>query len=289
MQIRPLLLPLAITLFGTIDTAAAVDPATPPPSPTPAAAYPGDRIGVPAYGNGCPAIRLSTTVAPELRQVQFVANGAGADDDVYVYELVYQATRNASDPCGTPPPRDYAQLIDVGVLPRGLHRFNVVGFANGVEFVRYTTPDAWVTVHERPGNEISGAWYAPDQDGRGVFVMRNTALTAIYWANHDETGRASWVLLTQTGFSNNVIAGNAVTTTGVPLAPGPATSQQVPWGSLTFTYVGCGRATLAWNANDARITDGSIELRQLMQPDGIGVCDITSRVAGLPAVRIGLP
>jgi hypothetical protein len=271
-DVPAVLLSALLLLAGPVTTVAAESPV-----PHPKFAWPGDRIGVPAYSrNACWGPYLDPDRAPEIRRVALVG-------DTHDYRLAYWLVDEPDGICGLPPPLNYDGLIDVGPLPEGLHRFHVTGYYQGAEFADYTTEVVWVRVHDRPGNDISGAWFDPAQSGRGVFVTRTGMLLAVYWATHTAAGAPSWVVMTATGYSGHDFVGPAVTTHGAPPGSGPAELSSSNWGELRFRYVGCGRARLEWAAADPAIGSGGQDLVQLMVPDGVEHCDLAHRRVGLPA------
>ncbi len=261
------------------------------PFPQPARAYPGDRIGVPALSGGCPAVIVDPNRAPQVKTTQ-IHYAPNPEQDIYEHEVDYWLVQRQGDICDNPPPPlDYRALIDVGGLTSGRHRFKVTAHYNNAIFANYTTPEASVRVHEYPGTDMSGAWYSTEQSGRGVYVLVAGDVAVVQWATHDAQGEAIWIVMTAPyGYipdaNGNLFQGTAMITSGTPLAPGPATISHRRWGTLRFAYNGCGRAHLTWDADDPAIGDGSMDLVQLLQPDGTNLCDIRSRTAGPPAVFI---
>lgn len=270
-----------VTLLGSIFLGSALHAQ---PNPVPYDPYPGDRIGLHAFGGGCPSVELDPNRAPRIRQTGFTADpGGDPEADLREYELSYWSHIPSGQVCPLPPPMDYSSLIDIGPLPIGQHRITVIGYLDGDEFDRYTG-HVWVRVRNSPRNDISGVWYAPEQSGRGLFAARRGNLTGFWWSNHDAEGRPAWVVMTATGWEGNHFEGEAITTYGPPLAPGPASIQSQRWGELAFTYIGCGRGRLEWRADDAAIGEGSLDVVQLMLPDGIALCDVSQLRTGPPAV-----
>ncbi len=261
---------LGATLLGSVLQAQ--------PAPVPAQPFSSDRIGLPVLGGGCPAIFLDTSQVPRIRHT---GSSAGARD----YELRYWLRRSPDGICGVPPPMNYSYLVDIGSLPEGQYRFTVIGYLDGNEFNRYTTN---VVSVRNVGNwaraDISGVWYAPEQSGRGVFVARRFGFIGVWWSNHDADGNPAWVIMSDNHGEGGRFEGEAITTYGPPLAPGPADIDSQRWGELSFTYLRCGRARMEWSADDEAIGDGSLNLVQLLLPDGIEPCDISSRVQGPPAI-----
>lgn len=269
-------------------------------SPFPGNAYPGDHVAVPLLGGGtCNAAFPDPERAPQIRRVEHFPNDeANPDDDVYVYVVAYWLLDEPSVICGTPPPPPFF-YADVGALPNGSHRFNVTGQLDGEEHVSYQTYDTSVYPHQRPDNNISGVWYAPEQNGRGFMVQRSGNLFALYWATHDDAGQPTWITLLVPdagrwdGTDQNTYAGDAITTSGDPLSQGPATLDTIDWGPVSFTYEGCGRATFEWGPRyplpagqpqpDPAGSEGSLALRQVTVPDGVEPCDAVARSGGLTA------
>ncbi len=277
-------LPLAMLLAGTTGAQEA-------PAPSPAHAYPGDRIGVPALSGGCPPLQIDPARSPTVRLTRVydtpgfpVPPPYSSSTTVHEYALDYWLVRDDNVPCPLPPPLDYDTLIDVGDLPVGLHQFTVRAFIGDELFESYST-ETWVGGSLKPGADISGAWYAPEQAGRGAFVIAAGSTLAVYWAIHDAAGLPSWVVMSVPFDEGNAWQGTAFNTDGAPLAPGAADLQVREWGQLELRYIGCGRARITWDAIEPGTTDGELELAQLMLPDGVEPCDITGRT-GAQAVWV---
>ena len=120
-------------------------------------------------------------------------------------------------------------------------------------------------------------------------------LYSFLWATHGVAGGAAWVLMTSTQpvrlgvgmeFFGVEFHGEGVVSVGAPPTPGVAQLAIVSWGSLTFRYLGCGRAEMYWNAVDERISDGGVELQQIAQPQGVTPC--RPPAGAVRAVRRGL-
>lgn len=268
--------------------------------PFPSQAYPGDHIAVPLLGGGtCNAAVPDPTQPPRIELAEHIRNNVDdTNDDVYIYSVEYSLKDDPTALCGTPPPPGFF-YADVGTLPNGNHRFNVVGEMDGQEHVSYQTWDATVAPFDRPGENISGIWYAPDQSGRGFMVQRSGTIFALYWATHDDEGQPTWVTMVApdpgrwNGEDQNTYAGDAVTTAGDPLSQGPAALDTIDWGPVSFTYEGCGRATFEWGPRyplpdgevqpDPMGSEGSLALRQVTVPDGVEPCDAVARSNGLVA------
>ena len=268
--------------------------------PFPTAPYPGDHVAVPLLGGGtCSAATPDPEHAPRIRLSEHFTNDeANPDDDVYVYDVDYWLLDDPDAICGTPPGPPFF-YTDVGALPNGIHRFNVTGQLDGEEHVSYQTWSVWVYPHERPGNNVSGIWFAPEQSGRGFTVQRSGNTFALYWATHDGEGQPTWatLLIPDTSIDDdanqNTFAGTAINTSGAPLSDGPAALTAAPWAKVRFTYEGCGRATFEWGPldppigeqpqPDPAIGEGSLALRQVAVPDGAEACDAMARSGGLTA------
>ncbi|HUG99004.1 MAG TPA: hypothetical protein VMQ83_07490 [Gammaproteobacteria bacterium] len=259
--------------------------------PSPAATV--ERVGVPAlFSRACG--HSVTDEAPVLRLVGEIETTNGPH---FQYELRYTFADYEPQP-GEPepplvcpsavlPPASF--LIDVGLLPEGSHRFQTMGLYDGEVVETYSKT---VRVGTLPSTGVSGPWYAPEQSGRGLFVARisgqgneATPLIALYWATHDAQGQPVWVLAPATA-DGLVAEAEAFNTAGAALAPGDAQLESSRWGVLRFEYTGCGSAVLTWDADDPAITDGSVELEQLAELDGLASCSIQRfRHHPKPAVR----
>lgn len=269
---------LAVAPFTAV---AQVTPTVAMPA-VPHAPFLGDHVGIRAWNGMCPEPYFDIGQAPQIRQTSHTVGQGGVQQDTYEHELTY--FMKASEIClsPTPPAMPSANLIDIGALPQGLHTIAVQGIDEEDEvFVEYE-----VVVYVGPADDLradaSGIWFAPEQNGRGVTVARANGLAVIYWATHDAQGDPAWNVLTASidpaSDTRNIVSGTALTTHGDPLAPGAATLEAEAWGAVAFEYLGCGKARLEWNANDAGIEDGALELVQILQPDGVEFCD----VAGSP-------
>jgi hypothetical protein len=229
--------------------------------------YPGDHVHVPLHGGGtCNAATLDASRIPQLRPILHNVDPLDPRNDVYRYELRYWLENADGAVCGTPPPaRDFH--ADVGALPPGFHQFDVIGFLDDALLESYTTTTAQVAAHPGLPLDAAGLWFDPQQGGRGVSVMPLSSTTAsLIWLTHDAQGNSTWVASNAAiAESGSRAAGTAFTTRGTPLAPGPAVVTSENWGSLDFTYEGCGRARLTWNAIDPAIVDGAQSLRKLAQ------------------------
>ncbi|MEZ5439046.1 MAG: hypothetical protein R3F12_11955 [Lysobacteraceae bacterium] len=200
----------------------------------------------------------------------------GTADARYYHTLDIDLT-NSGVVCASPIPPDMYEGYGIGRLPKGRHTITVRWVEND-ETVSET--DIYFRVSDIASKSVSGAWYAPEQSGRGVFVIRapladgqypGENLFIVYWANHDADGNPTWALMSGQ-MSDNIVSGTAINTTGTPLAPGNAELIQQPWGTASFEYLGCNKGRLSWNANDEGITDGSIDVIKLATPDGQVPC-----------------
>ena len=207
------------------------------------------------------------------------------------YTLTYV---HGPDGVNCPPelPPGTAFPTNIGKFPAGQHHVHFIGLVNGQSAY---TDDISFTVSDIAGKSVSGAWYAPEQSGRGMFLIRTTVdlsppeigthpppeqLYVVYWATHDADGNPTWAL-TSGLMSDNVVSGIAINTSGTPLAPGAAELTQQPWGTLSFEYLGCDKGQLTWNANDPLITDGSVDIIKLANPDGLGVCSKSNAIEAI--------
>ena len=274
--------------------AAAVAQTTPtqPVQVTPYDPYLGEHVGIRAWNGQCPQPFIDVEQAPELRQLSHTAGAGGPQQDEYTYELVYRM--RLPDLCfSAPAPASFGAIIDLGdALPEGHHHVDVKGMApDDTVFVAYD-----VDFHIGPADDlrgdVSGIWYAPEQNGRGVTVALRGDTGVVYWATHDDEGDPAWNVLTvprNTMDERNVLEGTSHTTRGAPLAPGDAALALEDWGHVRFEYQRCGAATLTWDALDPAVEDGSLDLVQILQPDGVYVCDVANQPDRVEAVRVEVP
>ncbi|MEZ5463842.1 MAG: hypothetical protein R3F22_01175 [Lysobacteraceae bacterium] len=205
------------------------------------------------------------------------------------YTLTYEHPSDSVIVCPSPVPPETAFPTNIGKLPAGLHHVHFIGKMGGETI--YETDVSFI-VSDIAGTSVSGAWYAPQQSGRGMFLIRTTVdlsppeigthpppeqLYVVYWATHDAEGNPTWAL-TSGLMSDNVVGGDAIYTTGTPLAPGEADLEQQPWGTLSFEYLGCDKGRLIWDANDEAITDGSVDMIKLTSPDGLDDCSMPNAI-----------
>lgn len=233
----------------------------------PHAAYPGDHIFVPAVGGGgCNAARLDPDRPPQIRGGKVYDDPSNDDErDTYIYTMSYWLRNRTGIACGTPPPAPDLP-VDVGPLPLGVHRFILTGHLEGTVFRNYETSTTWVRKEHGLHSDISGLWHDPSQHGRGLSVVpiRDGSIM-MFWATHDGEGKPLWVVSHGPSTGVMTFGGLAVRTDGPPLASGPSTSPQQPWGQIKFTYVGCGRARFEWTPLDTTIAPGSQTLVKLAQ------------------------
>lgn len=259
-----------------------------PAYPTPYNPYLGEHIGIPFWNGQCPAPALDSEQVPQLRQTGFTAGEHSPQQDVYEYELTYRMAQ--PELCFSPPlPAGFHGNIDVGSLPQGHHEFLVKGVtADDAVYVQYELA-IYVGPTEDIRNDITGAWFAPEQSGRGVSAIRAPGVTMVYWATHDADGNPAWALLTDNPDDNehrNVVEGTAIYTHGDPLAPGAATLEAAPWGEVRFTYERCGHARLEWDAVDPALGEGALDMVQALLPSGIDACDVHDDPSTVAAERI---
>lgn len=260
---------------------------TVPAYPTPSDPHVGEHVGISAWSEACAPL-FDRRQVPQLRQTAFTQGEHSPVHDQYEYELTYKMF--VPDFCFSPgPPGGFGgDIIDVGVLPQGYHRFEVKReIEEGETLVQYAL-EFYMGLTDSLRYDVSGAWYAPEQSGRGVSVIYGGEVTTVYWATHDADGNPAWVLMTDVPEENterNVIEGAAVYTHGDPLASGAATLDAEPWGDVRFTYQRCGRSRLEWDALDPAIGAGSLDMVQALLPRGIEACDVEKH-ASVVAERI---
>lgn len=254
------------------------------PDAIPVRPWPGDHIFISTVEGGCPALSLDSERPPRARQIEYMPSPSGQpNQDVYRHEVTYWTTSLPDQICpAVPVPTFLTYRVDLGPLPIGRHEFRVTEVKDGVP-VNVRTVMRTVMEYPSAPAEISGAWYTPEQSGRGVLVLRQEGLTGVWWSMHDAEGQPFWVVMIDADARYAPrLEGEAFTTVGSPLSPLPAQLSNQRWGNLMFTYQGCGRARLQWQADDPTIGGGELDLVQLMVPDGIQRC---SPKPGLPIVQ----
>lgn len=232
--------------------------------PIPRHAFQSDHIGVKAMQDGCPWFRVDPTRAPTIRRTGESQDAGGGR--VYSYEVTYH-TEDTGLCFSPPPPLDSEHIIDVGPLPLGTNRFSIHGLhPDGSVLFEYERAIG-VSMYNHVRSDVTGIWYAHEQNGRGVTAMMQAdGQVLLYWATHDADGAPAWVFLPPTRATDQQVAGTAITTHGDPLAAGAATLEATSWGQVAFTYDRCARATLTWDAIDPAIGDGSLALEQVAVP-----------------------
>jgi hypothetical protein len=270
-----------LILFSTLFPAAARAQDT--PLPIPSQAYPGDHLFLPLRSGGnCNVARLDPARAPQVRLLSRVISEAGERFDQYRYQVEYWLVDDPEAICGTPPPPGYL-YADVGALPLGYHFFNIGGSLAGVPLTAYGAAPAVVATHAGFPADVSGLWYDPTQTGRGVSVTRVEPETlSLLWFTHDGQGQPDWVASSAVESGSLPQAtGPGFNTRGTPLAPGAATLPMQPWGTLTFNYLGCGRAQLAWQADDPAVVDGSQPLIKLAEAIEAVPCSVSNATVAI--------
>ena len=112
----------------------------------------------------------------------------------------------------------------------------------------------------------SGTWYDPAQSGQGFQVEKldgNPAQLAVLWYSYDR-GQQYWLIGTGPIVGNRATV-SLVNTRGGQFPPffNPASVQQTPWGSLTFTFNGGDSAQVAWTPTAAGFAAGTMSLTRL--------------------------
>ena len=265
-------------LFGHVSLASSQTATSIPAYP-----FPGDPIGIPLKEGGIcnSGPFVDRERAPRIRLLER-RPGVTPTDDFYTYELTYHAVAQG-DICITPPPARMDAVVDIGPLPLGTHHVTVRGLLGDAPYAEYTSQFFTVTDQRRPGDDISGAWHAPRQSGRGYSVMRRDDLLIVYWTTHDDDGEPVWLVFSSDAHDDGTYSGPLYFTHGAPFGVDAAELETSVWGRATFTYTGCGKATWSWVAEDPWIQAGELDLVQLMTPDGVAACDFTTRRIPLAA------
>lgn len=236
-----------------------------PPTP-----FPGEKIGIPLQGEQCGKPEVAMDAAPEVRLV----NKWEFDDpreNHYSYELVYQLEIRSVLCVGVPPPSPVVFAI-IGDLPVGRHEFAITGLFEGETYLSYSKMFR-VDADAYPRLDMSGAWHAPSQSGRGFSVMQGSGdFLGVYWVTHDAEGQPTWLLLATSERSGSRYSGPLVRTSGDAFGAEPAKLEQEVWGHASFIHTGCGRALWSWEALDPNTPSGELELHQIMRPAGIASC-----------------
>lgn len=246
------------------------------PAPVPSQAYPGDHVFAPLLGGGdCNAAGLDPARPPQIQRVSLVESSIGDAYDQYRYRVEYWLVDGPGVLCGTPPPPGYL-YADVGPLPLGYHYFTAAGHYAGTALAPHQTTAARVDAHGGLPADVSGLWYDPAQNGRGLSVTRVDRDTlSLLWFTHDAQGQPDWVASSADELGELPQAtGLGFNTRGTPLAPGAATLTTQPWGTLSFSYIGCGRAQLAWQPSDPALSAGSQPLTKLAQDLAAARCSV---------------
>ncbi len=127
---------------------------------------------------------------------------------------------------------------------------------------------------------IGGSWYNVAQSGHGLVLeaMPGDQLN-VYWFAYDDVGNQAWMV------GSGDIEGNTATvpvfiTRGGVFGPGfdPDTVIREDWGTLVFTFEGCGGGNVAYNVG---FGSGSLALQRLTAHQSLA-CDIVT----LPCVDV---
>ena len=129
----------------------------------------------------------------------------------------------------------------------------------------------------------SGAWFVPSRSGEGWMIEElPDGRSVVYWFTYDPQGRQAWTIGSGTRDGNRIdIAGNLLTR-GTNFGAGfnAANVQQVPWGTLSFTFSNCGNVDVRYASSVAgygRGTRSGVRLAALAS---------TACIDGTPEPRI---
>lgn len=123
------------------------------------------------------------------------------------------------------------------------------------------------------GNGITGNWYDPSESGHGfgIEVLPGNTMLA-EWYVYAPNGGQAWIVATGPITGNTAVlqAFQKVGSGGVfPPNFNPTQLQNLPWGTITFTFTDCNNGTVSWQPTVAGYTSGSIPIQRLTMPAGL--------------------
>src|SRR5262249_28580793 len=112
-----------------------------------------------------------------------------------------------------------------------------------------------------------------DQSGHGfaIEVLPGNAMLA-QWYVYTPDGAPTWIVATGPVSGNTaVLQGFQKVGAGGRFPPGfdPSRLQNLPWGTLTFTFTDCTHGQASWQPIVAGYTDGSVPITRLTLPAGL--------------------
>ncbi len=128
-----------------------------------------------------------------------------------------------------------------------------------------------VTEQGSVNSPLSGSWFDSSHDGEGIVLeVLDNGVAVVQWFTFDSTGKQMWVQGTGTFVGNTLTVTNLFTTQGTQWGSGfnAANVTQVPWGSVTMVFNGCGEATFTYQST-AGFGNGTLNMVRLTSLMGI--------------------
>ena len=101
---------------------------------------------------------------------------------------------------------------------------------------------------------ISGSWLNPEQPGHGWMVqILEDGGVLVVWFVYTPDGEQAWIIasaspevVSEAGFTLDA----ALITDGPAFGPGfePGAIERIPWGTLSFSFDGCGAGTVSYDS-----------------------------------------
>jgi len=113
---------------------------------------------------------------------------------------------------------------------------------------------------------MSASWYNPAQSGHGIMIELLDATRAwMCWFTFDLQGNRAWICALGDVSGNALVFAEAFTVNGGNFPPlfDATKIVEVPWGSITVTFAGCGSGTMEWSTTKPGFQSGSMPLVRL--------------------------
>lgn len=118
----------------------------------------------------------------------------------------------------------------------------------------------------------TGSWFVPGRSGEGWMLSANTAGSVfVAWFTYGADGEQVWLVGTGVLNGNRLEFPQLLQPLGGQFGPGfdPEGIDREVWGSLSFDFSNCDRATIQYQSDNATFGSGSHEAVRLTTPVGI--------------------
>lgn len=119
---------------------------------------------------------------------------------------------------------------------------------------------------------MSASWYNPAQSGHGIMIHLLDENTAwMCWFTFDLSGNPAWICALGVIEGDTITFEQAFTVEGGAFPPNfdPAQINEVPWGSITVIFTGCGSGILSWTTNRMGFSSGEMPIARLTDLWGV--------------------